>query len=461
MAKILMTGGTGFVGGAIGRQLTAAGHSVVVVTRNRSRTLGRLSFPCELVEWQAGQRFRLPPEAFQDIDTIIHLAGEPVADKMWTAAQKQRIYDSRIDSTKGLIASIKASGHQPKAFIQASAVGFYGNGGDQILGEDRPPRDDFLGKTCADWEQVGRESETLGMRHVAIRVGLVLGHEGGALPQLVSVYAMGLGANLAGGQHYVPWIHLEDVAGLFVTAALDESWSGIYNGTAPSPVRFWEFHNALGEHLKVPHFLGAPGFALRLLLGGRAAIVLNSQRTSAEKVLKTGFTFRYGTLNSAMEVLFGSRQLPGVRYTKLQQWLPQSRAEVWPFFCDAMNLERLTPPYLNFKVLGKSTDDIRKGTLIDYRLSLHGIPLKWRTEIVDWQEQVRFVDKQIKGPYALWHHTHTFEDLAGGTLMTDVVQYKLPMGLLGSVAGGKYVEWDVGRIFRYRLDQGAAIFAGA
>jgi ligand-binding SRPBCC domain-containing protein len=244
------------------------------------------------------------------------------------------------------------------------------------------------------------------------------------------------------------WIHLDDIVALFLHA-LDRALSGILEGTAPQPATNLQFTSALCRSLGVTENLPVPSLAIHALFGERAAIVLGSTRIEPLATQASGFRCRFETVEQALDDLLVPLR-GGVRERVWEQWLPRSAEEIWPFFCDANNLEDITPPFLSFRVLGLSTPDIGAGTLIDYLLKLNGIPINWQTRIDAWDPPRRFVDLQAKGPYALWHHTHEFVPLGEGTLMRDTVRYRLPAGWLGALAGGSKVACDVERIFDYR-----------
>jgi ligand-binding SRPBCC domain-containing protein len=186
-------------------------------------------------------------------------------------------------------------------------------------------------------------------------------------------------------------------------------------------------------------------------------IILASSRIVPEKTKGVGFKFKFEKVESALGDIFKFEK-NGEREFFTRQFIPQNQNEVFKFFSNENNLERLTPPFLNFKVLKKSTPEIQNSTLIDYSLKIHGMPVKWKTEILNWKPPVSFIDQQLRGPYKKWHHTHSFESFAGGTLMTDRVIYKLPFGFIGQLAAGCMVEGDIKKIFNYRRQEIINVF---
>jgi ligand-binding SRPBCC domain-containing protein len=198
-----------------------------------------------------------------------------------------------------------------------------------------------------------------------------------------------------------------------------------------------------------------PAPLLRLRAGELATVMLASQRVVPRAAQHLGMRFRHPELRPALDDLCADLD-PRI---DVEQWVPLPPAEVFPFYANAINLERITPPFLRFRVHPSSGEALRDGTLIDYRLRLHGIPVGWRSRIESWRPDGEFVDRQVRGPYALWHHRHTFEPYAGGTLVRDRVRYRLPFGALGELLAGRLVARDLERIFAYRRDAIAAIFA--
>ncbi len=443
--RILLTGATGLIGQNVGRELVRRGHEVVVLARgDREKVRQLLPFPAEIWKWS--HEDSVPAEALQRVEGLIHLAGEPVAEGRWSDERKQRIRDTRVLGTRSLVKSVLQHGKSLKVFLLGSAVGLYGDAGERECDESAACGEGFLAQVCKDWEA---EIEPLTCRKIAVRTGVVLSSRGGALVKMLPIYREHLGGRLGDGQSFFPWIHLDDEVGLILWAIENQNVQGVINGVAPAETRQAEFHEELCRALDVRSGPPVPAVGLKILWGEMASVLLASQRVIPRRALELGYQFKFTSVGSALQDLL--RDLRGRTHEMFaEQWVPRTPDEIFPFFCDEKNLETLTPPFLNFSVLGKSTAEIGQGTLIDYRLSLHGLPLGWRTRIEDWVPGVKFVDTQLKGPYALWHHTHEFEPLAGGTLMRDRVLFRLPLGFLGDWGGRWKVAQDVGQIFAYR-----------
>lgn len=446
---VLISGGTGFVGRELVRVLLDAGHTVTVLTRDPARAADRMPLRCRLRAWNPSQP--LEREALSGVHAVVNLAGEGIADARWTPARKQAIRESRIVGTRSLVEGRAALSvnERPKAFISASAIGYYGDRGSEELDESSPGGEGFLADVCRDWEREAIAAKTLGMRTAVVRIGIVLGKEGGALQKMLPLFRLGLGGRLGSGRQWMSWIHLEDLVQLFRFVIEHEEAEGIINGTAPVAVTNETFTRELANILGRPALLPAPAFALRLALGDMAVVMLASQRVVPCAAKRLGFVFHHGRLASAL----GDLCQDAAHEVEYEQWVPGAPSEVFPFYSDPHNLERITPPFLGFRVLGSSTPEIRSGTLIDYRLSLHGVPVRWQSRIEKWEPGRRFVDVQVRGPYKRWRHTHEFEAFEGGTLVRDRVCYELPLGVLGDLAAGGLVARDVAEIFAYRRER--------
>jgi hypothetical protein len=296
--RAIVTGATGFVGQELIRQLDRP----VVLTRDAQRarqTLGDV----EAYDWTPSAG--LPPaEAFRGVDTVINLAGDPIASGRWTEAKKQRIRDSRVQGTRHLVEALSQlpAAERPKTLVSASAVGYYGDRGDEVLDDDASPGSDFLADVCREWEAAAQRAAPLGIRVVTPRFGVILGH-GGALGKMLLPFKLGLGGRLASGKQWMPWIHVADIVGLLLHAADRSDLSGALNATAPVPVTNAEFTRTLGSVLHRPAVFPVPGFALKLAAGELAEVLVGSQRTLPRKAEASGYRFQYRELRAALEAI--------------------------------------------------------------------------------------------------------------------------------------------------------------
>ena len=296
--NITITGATGFVGNRLVHSLLGAGHSLYALGRKRSA-----GFPAgvRFSEWRAAQS-EPPVDSLATADAIIHLAGEPVAQR-WTDEAKQRIRASRVEGTRNLVNALSKLSRRPEVLVCASAIGYYGSRGDEMLTESSSPGDDFLARVVVDWEQAAQKAEALGIRVVLIRLGVVLGKDGGALPKMLAPFRLGLGGRLATGQQWMSWIHVDDVIGLIRLALENSSIHGPMNATAPQPVTNAQFTRELARALHRPGIFPVPGFALKLLLGEMAEVILGSQRVLPVLAQSAGFHFEYPELGPALSRL--------------------------------------------------------------------------------------------------------------------------------------------------------------
>ncbi|MEA5392744.1 TIGR01777 family oxidoreductase [Cyanobium gracile UHCC 0139] len=301
--RLLLLGCTGFVGRELVPFLLNLGHQLTLVSRHSRpdseaadpRLITLCCDPADPASW------RQPPllEALAAADGVVNLAGEPIADQRWTPAHRQRLLDSRIGTTTQLVRAMAALATPPRVLVNGSAVGYYGTSLEAGFTEASPPGDDFLARLCARWEaatQVAPEA----CRIVVLRVGIVLGPDGGALGKMLPVFRAGFGGPVGSGQQWMSWIHRHDLCRLIVTALEDDAYAGPYNAVAPEPTRMGIFASSLGRALGRPSLLPVPGPLLQLLLGDGAAVVLEGQQVRPERLLAQGFHFQYPELSAAL-----------------------------------------------------------------------------------------------------------------------------------------------------------------
>ncbi|MEO6912491.1 MAG: TIGR01777 family oxidoreductase [Candidatus Baltobacteraceae bacterium] len=451
---IAVTGATGFIGRALIGKLSARGYSVLALTRDTSAD--GFSAGVEVRQFDPGQNAP-NPAAFAGADAVIHLAGESV-DGRWTAQKKQRIYDSRICGTRAVVASLAVCPKKPKVLVCASAVGFYGSRGDEILTESSHGGGDFLARVVADWERECRTAREFDIRTVNLRTGIVLGR-GGALAKMSAPFRFGLGGPFGSGKQFVPWIHLDDVVALYIFAIEHPEIDGPVNAVAPDYATSARFALALGGALARPAYIPAPGFALRTALGEFAETILASQLVLPAAAEDAGFRWMHPNLEAAMieAVSPDASRTSLVRHFEAAQLVPASLDSVFAFFSEAQNLESITPPRLGF-AFRNLPSAMKRGATTAYTLRIRGVPVAWKTLISQWQPPYRFVDVQLRGPYALWRHAHTFTPEAGGVLVKDSVDYLLPFAPLSNVAA-PLVDADVRAIFDFRRSAIAERFA--
>jgi len=343
--KILMTGATGLVGQALGAELFRRGHELVVVSRSASAARMQLPFPCQIWEGDLS-RGSLPEtrktesektevvEQLNSIDGVINLMGESIAKGFWTAGKKIELERSRVTSTENLVRSFL--GNKPSVFISTSAIGYYGNRGDEVLKESSSPGGDFLAKLCQKWELVAQgfggqlegtfDGEHSGYREghpelqhhgsvesgalrssktrvVIPRIGVVLAKSGGMLPEILPLFQAGLGGALGNGQQWMSWIHLDDLVKVLIFALENPKLHGVINVTSPAPIRNIEFTQLLAAKLSRPAILTAPQIVLKTVLGEKASLLLNSQRVLPDVLQNLEFEFQFSELAPALSSL--------------------------------------------------------------------------------------------------------------------------------------------------------------
>jgi uncharacterized protein (TIGR01777 family) len=294
---VTLTGATGLIGTQLVRALRARGDAVTVLSRSPDKAAAKLGVEAHAWDPLADPA---PATALRGRDAVVHLAGEPVAQR-WSAKAKRAIHDSRELGTRNLVDGLRAVGADgPKTLVSASAVGYYGKHGDEYVPESTAAGGDFLAGVCVAWEREAQRASMLGARVVNVRTGVVLDASGGALAKMLPPFKLGVGGPVAGGDQYLPWIHADDLVGLYLKALDDPSWRGAFNGSAPSPVTNKAFSQALGRALHRPAIAPVPGFAIRLLYGEMAEIVTEGQRAVPERALAGGYAFRHADLDAAL-----------------------------------------------------------------------------------------------------------------------------------------------------------------
>ena len=299
--KILITGGTGFVGRRLMPHLRNH-HEITVLSRNPAK-----------VHQQLGHDIKALPslndlENLDQFDAVINLAGEPIAEKRWSTEQKLRICQSRWQLTEQLVEKLNAGTQAPKVLISGSAVGYYGRQGAALVDEDSSPHPEFSHKVCAQWEQLAQAAASEQTRVCCIRLAVVLGPDGGALKKMLPSYRLGLGGPIGSGKQYMSWIHIDDVVSLVLFLLEHDECSGAFNASAPEPVTNQQFSKTLAQVLNKPHFARVPAWVMRLAFGEMADLLLTGQRVMPVRLQCAGFHFRYPTLEKALKEILQPRE---------------------------------------------------------------------------------------------------------------------------------------------------------
>ncbi len=307
--RVIITGGTGLIGSALAHSLADDGHEVIILSRSPERKRGQVPAGVRLVGWDARSAEGWGHLA-DGADAMVNLAGESIGGEgfpppRWTQERKQRILQSRLDAGQAVVEAVQTAQNRPEVVVQASAIGYYGPHGDEIMTEDGPPGDDFQARVVVRWEQATAPVETLGVRRVVIRSGLVMDAKHGILQQVLLPFRLFVGGPLGSGQQYYSWVHIEDEVRAIRFLIENRDARGVYNLTAPQPLRQRDMARIIGRVMGRPSFVPAPAFALKLALGEIATLVLDGVRVMPSRLLAEGFTFRWTDFEAALRDLLG------------------------------------------------------------------------------------------------------------------------------------------------------------
>lgn len=302
--KILVAGGTGFIGRALIRQLSARGDEIVALVRDVADASGK--FPPEVTasRWDGITvgAWRL---SLEDVDAVINLSGASIGGGRWTPRRKALILHSRVAPTRALVEAMRASRHRPRVLINASAVGYYGMSGDDVVTEESPPGDDFLGTTCRQWEAEALSAAPLGVRVVLPRFGVVLAEGGGALDRMLLTFRLFIGGPLGSGDQWYPWVHRDDAIAILLHLLDHQECKGGFNVVSPESVNMRTFAREVGRTLGRLSWMPVPSFMLRMLFGEMSGIILQGRHIIPGRLLEAGFHFKYPTLRGALQAILG------------------------------------------------------------------------------------------------------------------------------------------------------------
>ena len=301
--KFLVTGATGFIGSVLVRRLLNEGHQIVVLTRRLDAFKHLPTENLKVGVWD-GRSVGLWTQHLLDVDAVVNLAGESIADGRWSIERKRLIKASRLESTRALVEALSKGLSRPRVLVNASATGYYGPSPEGEVTEDSPKGKGFLADVCADWENEAKKAESAGMRVVLLRFGIVVEKDGGALKKFIPPFKFYLGGPLGSGGQPFPWVHREDALGAILFAVQNETLSGPVNVVAPETLTMKQFCQALGRAMKRPCWTPVPGFALKAAFGEMSEIILKGQKAVPQKLLRAGYSFRYSNAEDALQKLF-------------------------------------------------------------------------------------------------------------------------------------------------------------
>ena len=299
--RVLITGGSGLIGRALSTDLARDGNEIIILSRQPERLIG-LPENVRAEKWD-GRTAEGWHSLADGADAIVNLAGEDISSKRWSDERKRAIRQSRLNSSQAVVQAVKAATNKPAVVIQASGIGYYGPGGDEEITEETPHGHDFLAQLAVDWEASTASLESLGVRRVVIRTGVVLSAHGQALPRMLLPFRFFVGGRLGSGRQWFPWIHIADEVGAIRFLIENKAARGPFNLTAPVPLNNTGFSRLLGQQLRRPALIPTPAFALRLVFGEMATIILDGQRAVPKRLLQLGFTFRFPEAGPALSDL--------------------------------------------------------------------------------------------------------------------------------------------------------------
>ena len=465
--KIFVTGATGFIGRAAITALQGRGHEIIALVRSIDRARDMLGFgPVLLGTDSSREDLR---RYLEQCEAVLNLSGRPVVGVRWTASKKEEFWNSRVGLTKILSEEVKKCQSPPSVFVSASAIGCYGDSGDDVLTEKSESGQGYLAELCREWETAALISESANTRVCILRLGIVLGRDGGILSLMTPPFRMGIGGYIGDGQQYISWIHLLDVVRIIVGCIEDSRFKGIFNCTAPNPVRAKEFSSKIGLVTKSKLMVRIPFVLPRMLMGESGSHITYSQYVSPSRLEQNRFGFIFDNLDECLEYEYDYADISierfdynrdesvirsgvqnGQYHLCATSYIHSDPKTVFAFFSSPLNLGLATPSWMRFQIQDMPTE-IGVGSHITYNIRIFGIKIRWVTEIVKWEPTNLFVDVQIKGPYTLWHHEHRItqnEDRI--TFMEDRVVYRMPFGLLGSIVHKWVVMDQLKRIFKFR-----------
>lgn len=301
--RVFLTGATGLIGRPLVQRLLDRGDAPLVLTRDSRRAAAKMPGKIEFIEGDPNERGDWM-RSLDGCDAVVNLVGEGIFARRWSAAQKRRLRDSRVDATRHVVEAFASAASPPRVLVNASAIGYYGNVAEGDVTEDSPPGDDFLARLCVDWEAAAKPAEELGARVAWVRVGVVLDKRGGALSKMTTPFKLGVGGPVGNGRQWVSWIHLDDMVAAFLHALDRDEARGPIDGTAPQPLRNKEFSKSLARALHRPSLLPIPPLGLKLALGEVACVAIGGQRVLPTRLTAQGFSFRYPECDEAMRAIF-------------------------------------------------------------------------------------------------------------------------------------------------------------
>ncbi len=468
--NIFITGATGFLGRQTVASLYGKGHTITAWVRNENRAKNLLgqgirTIPIDITAEELNSEI-------ENADVVINLSGEPIARLRWTNGIKKRLRNSRVTITNRIVDSINQVKSPPKLLISASAIGFYGSNYRDELTESYKSGEGYLANLCEEWEGAALRVSRDSTRICILRIGIVIGREGGFLQAMAQSFEYGIGTYISSNP-YISWIHITDMVNIIDFCIENEHISGPINCSSPNPLSSKALGMAMKRITNAIFLFPIPRIILRMVMGEASAVLLQSQYTLPEKLHTYSFAFKYENIVDALEEELSYKYATISKYkysaSETDEFMGPFKVnetgeyqlnadislradsdEIFSFFSSALNLGLLTPSWMDFRIL-EIPDDIDTGSKITYRIGLWFIGLNWITRIVVWKPKRLFVDLQEKGPYSLWWHEHILEDEKDGHIVIrDRVIYRIPLGIIGRIVHKFFIKKTLLRVFNFR-----------
>ena len=469
--NVIIAGATGFIGSELVSFLHGKGHLVTAMVRNPEKAAEQLGAGVNMLAFSDSDDDLA--RAFGRADAIVNLTGRPVAPVRWSKSKKKDFYESRVGVTERIVSIMENCETPPSVLISASAVGYYGDRGDEKITEQSEIGGGYLSELCDAWEKAALKAQNFGTRVCTLRLGVVLGREAGFLNQLSLPFEMGIGSYVGDGRQWVPWIHYFDLLRIIELSINDEGIFGPLNCTAPNPVRSKSFSKCLAKILGAKIVIGFPSICLKLVFADGEEVLTNSQNALPDVLMRKNFKFIYDQLENALIEECTPDKVSVVKVDPIKESFDSSfkysrklfKADykietsvslrvnseaAFNFFSSPLNLGLATPKWMGFQIT-ESPPKIMQGSEFEYKIKLGLLPMKWRTEIVKWSPDDLFIDFQKRGPYSLWWHQHRIVPEGDSRCrMEDQVFYKVPGWFVGRIVHKYLIKNMLIRIFSYR-----------
>lgn len=420
---ILLVGASGFIGSEIGIHLVRHGCTIRALDNSSPEGDPNIPYPCDYTYWD--YTMPIPASVARGVDVIINAAGLSMLTGEWTYEVREEIVNSRVEITYRCADA--ADQHDIPVMLQMSWTGFYGTTHETLVNEWFPAGRSLTAQWCAAWEAATCRVRTSKTRLVIMRTSPVLAMTGGALMELLNHYMMGLGASLRQKDLYFSWIHIEDFLSFVSHAIVDKSYSGTYNVCMPNPLSYYEGHLELSKYYPSQLVVGASSTVIKLSTGDKAPLFLQSSRIEPRRLLQRGFKFKFPTFAEAFADLLAYK-VDSIIHFRTRYYLNTPRRDVYKFVSDPNHWIYFVPPYLNLTVTEITSNPVREGTEVGYKLSYFGIPLNWREKVLNCDPGHTFQVIQLYGPFDFYEMTRTFTDLGHGTLYDTWHRYRASYG---------------------------------